>query len=279
MNPKATPASLQAQVSGSSFYAGMRVLPKAEREAMYAVYAFCRAVDDIADDQQGDRASRAVALDAWRNDIEALYAGGDPGQAALVADAVRRFDLQKDDFLAVIDGMATDVAGDVRWVPFETLDLYCDRVASAVGRLSVNIFGMDRATGVTLSHHLGRALQFTNILRDIDEDAAIGRVYLAGEHLTAAGIPFTTPIEVVNDPRIDAACRPLAAIAHRHYAEANAILATRPRGHLIAPRLMAAVYAPILSRMEKAGWSAPRTRIRTNKPALILTALRLWLFR
>ena len=279
MNPKATPASLQAQVSGSSFYAGMRVLPKAEREAMYAVYAFCRAVDDIADDQQGDRASRAVALQQWRDDIEALYAGGDPGQAALVADAVRQFDLQKDDFVAVIDGMAMDVADDVRWPPFETLDLYCDRVASAVGRLSVNIFGMERATGVALSHHLGRALQFTNILRDIDEDAAIGRVYLASEHLSAAGIPLTSPPQVVNDPRIDAACRPLAVIAHDHYAKANAILATRPHGHLIAPRLMAAVYAPILSRMEKAGWTAPRTRIRTNKPALILTALRLWLFR
>ncbi|RZF65849.1 squalene synthase HpnD [Sphingomonas populi] len=279
MNPKATPASLQAQVSGSSFYAGMRVLPKAEREAMYAVYAFCRAVDDIADDQQGERAGRAVALEQWRDDIEALYAGRDPGQAALVADAVRRFDLQKDDFVAVIDGMAMDVAGDVRWPPFETLDVYCDRVASAVGRLSVNIFGMERATGVTLSHHLGRALQFTNILRDIDEDAEIGRVYLAGEHLGAAGIAFTTPRQVVDDPRIDAACRPLAAIAHDHYAKANAILATRPHGHLIAPRLMAAVYAPILSRMETAGWTAPRTRIRTNKPALILTALRLWLFR
>jgi squalene synthase HpnD len=279
MNPKATPASLQSQVSGSSFYAGMRVLPKAEREAMYAVYAFCRAVDDIADDQQGDRASRAVALERWRSEIEALYAGRDPGQAALVADAVRRFDLQKADFLAVIDGMAMDVEADLRWVPFETLDLYCDRVASAVGRLSVNIFGMERATGVALSHHLGRALQFTNILRDVDEDAAIGRVYLAGEHLNAAGIPFTTPVEVVNDPRIDAACRPLAAIAQSHYAEANAILAKRPRGHLIAPRLMAAVYAPILSRMERTGWTPPRTRIRTNKPALILTALRLWMFR
>ena len=78
MNPKATPGQLQAQVSGSSFYAGMRVLPKAEREAMYAVYAFCRAVDDIADDEQGERAERAAALDAWRADIASLYTGGDP---------------------------------------------------------------------------------------------------------------------------------------------------------------------------------------------------------
>ncbi|MDO7843051.1 presqualene diphosphate synthase HpnD [Sphingomonas immobilis] len=281
MNLDNTPASLQSQVSGSSFYAGMRVLPKAEREAMYAVYAFCRAVDDIADDEHkiGDRAERARQLDRWRGDIEALYAGSDPGQAALVAEAVRRFGLERADFLAVIDGMAMDVAADIRWVPFETLDLYCDRVASAVGRLSVKIFGMEHEPGVALSHHLGRALQFTNILRDVDEDAAIGRVYLAEEHLTAAGIVFTTPLEVVNHPNIDAACRPLAAKAQAHFAEANRILASRPKGHLIAPRLMAAVYAPILSRMEKAGWTSPRTRIRTNKPALILTALRLWLFR
>ena len=279
MNPKATPAQLQAQVSGSSFYAGMRVLPKVQREAMYAVYAFCRAVDDIADDEIGDRPARAAQLEVWRTDIESLYAGGDPGQAVLVAEAVRRFALDKADLLAVIDGMAMDVAGDIRWPPFETLDLYCDRVASAVGRLSVKIFGMDDAVGIDLAHHLGRALQFTNILRDVDEDAAIGRVYLPAEQLTAAGIEFLDPITVVGDPRVDAACRTLADKAHAHFRAAEAILAKRPRGHLIAPRLMAAVYAPILTRMEAVGWAPPRTRIKVNKPALILTVLRLWLFR
>ncbi len=279
MNPDATPAALQAQVSGSSFYAGMRVLPRAEREAMYAVYAFCRAVDDIADDEVGERPARAAALAAWRGDIESLYAGEPSGRAALVAEAARRFDLDQADFLAVIDGMAMDVEGDIRWPPFDTLDLYCDRVASAVGRLSVRIFGMERAPGVTLAHHLGRALQFTNILRDIDEDATIGRVYLPAEPLLAAGIVLTDPLAVVTDPRIDGACRLLAAKAHEHFAAAQAILSSRPRGHLLAPRLMAAVYEPILRRMEVAGWAAPRTRIRTNKVALIFTAIRLSLFR
>lgn len=279
MNPDATPAALQAHVSGSSFYAGMRVLPKAERAAIYAVYAFCRAVDDIADDDAGERAVRAAALEAWRGDVESLYAGGPPGRAAPVAEAVRRFDLDKADFLAIIDGMAMDVEGDIRWPPFDTLDLYCDRVASAVGRLSVRIFGMERGPGVDLAHNLGRALQFTNILRDIDEDAAIGRVYLPAEPLLAAGIVFTDPPRVVADPRIDGACRFLAARAHEHFAAARAILAARPRGHLLAPRLMAAVYEPILRRMEAAGWAAPRPRIRTNKAALILTAIRLSLFR
>ncbi|WP_010215759.1 presqualene diphosphate synthase HpnD [Sphingomonas sp. PAMC 26621] len=279
MNPKATPAQLQAQVSGSSFYAGMRVLPKAEREAMYAVYAFCRQVDDIADDEGGNREDRAVALDAWRADIESLYARRDPGQAALLAEAVERFGLRKDDFLAVIDGMAMDVERDIRWPAFDTLDLYCDRVASAVGRLSVRIFGMEERPGIELAYHLGRALQFTNILRDIDEDATIGRVYLPREPLVAAGVALDEPLILVADPRIEGACRMLAAKAHEHFAAAQAILATRPRGHLLAPRLMAAVYEPLLRRMETAGWAAPRTRIRVNKPALLLTVLRLSLFR
>jgi presqualene diphosphate synthase len=279
MNPKNTPAALQAQVSGSSFYAGMRVLPKAEREAMYAVYAFCRAVDDIADDQQGDRASRAEALEAWRHDIDALYAGGHPGRAELVAEAVSRFQLDKADFHAVIDGMATDVAGDVRWPDFATLDLYCDRVASAVGRLSVKIFGMEHDEGVMLAHHLGRALQFTNILRDIDEDASIGRVYLAREHLEQAGVDLSSPASVAADPHLDKPARDLALLAHDHYAAAHAILARRPKGHLIAPRLMGAVYEKILSRMEEVGWGPPRTRIKVNKAALLFTVARLWLLR
>ncbi len=279
MNPDATPAALQQQVSGSSFYAGMRVLPKAEREAMYAIYGFCRLVDDIADDQQGNREGRMQALDAWRADLDSLYAGGPPGQAALVAEAVKRFKLDRADFEAVIDGMAMDVDRDIRWPPMAELDLYCDRVASAVGRLSVRVFGMDEAPGIELAYHLGRALQFTNILRDVDEDAEIGRVYLPAEAITAAGIPFTTPLEVVADPRIDAACRSLAATAHEHYRRAHALLATRPRGHLIAPRLMEAAYAKVLQRTEAVGWKPPRRRVKVSKLALLWTVARLWLTR
>lgn len=275
MNPDSTPGAMQKQVSGSSFYAGMRVLPKAEREAMYAIYGFCRLVDDIADDDQGDRAERAAALESWRRDVVALYAGGDPGQARLIAEAVRRFDLRQEDFLAVIDGMAMDVERDIRWRPFAELDLYCDRVASAVGRLSVRVFGMEEAPGIALAFHLGRALQYTNILRDLDEDAAIGRVYLPGEAITAAGIPFTTPVEVVGDARIDEVCRQVAEIAHGHYDAARAILAERPRGHLLAPRLMEAVYAKVLARTEAIGWRPPRTRVKMSKPELLWTVVRL----
>jgi phytoene synthase len=276
MNQAAAPAK---QASGSSFYAGMRVLPRHEREAMYAIYAFCREVDDIADDLQGDRADRAAALDRWRADVDAIYDDGDPRQAALLVEPVRRFDLDRADFHAVIDGMAMDVARDIRWPSAAELDLYCDRVASAVGRLSVRVFGMDPAPGLALAHHLGRALQLTNILRDIDEDAAIGRVYLPGEALVAAGIALTTPGEVVGDPRIDRVARELAGQAERHFAEANAMLAQRPRGLLIAPRLMAVAYARLLARMESAGWAPPRQRVHVGKLGLLLTALRLMVMR
>ncbi|HEY0314749.1 MAG TPA: presqualene diphosphate synthase HpnD [Sphingomonas sp.] len=265
--------------SGSSFYAGMRVLPRAERHAMYALYEFCRIVDDIADDQQGDRASRAAGLDRWRVDLDSLYAGGDPGVAALLVEPVRRFGLRREDFEAVIDGMAMDVAADIRWPTTDILDLYCDRVASAVGRLSIKIFGMEERPGFELAHHLGRALQLTNILRDIDEDAAIGRVYLPIEAIETQGIVVGDIAKVVGDPRIDGVGQMLARQAQEHFLTAQAILKAGPKGHLIAPKLMAAAYSELLRRMRQAGWAPPRKRVRHNRLALAWTLLRLRLWR
>ena len=274
MSGTLTLAEMHAKVSSSSFYAGMRVLPKASREAMFAIYAFCRMVDDIADDHAQDRTSRAQELAGWAADVDALFAGKDAGRAAFLSEAVGRFDLEQKDLQAVIDGMQMDVDRDIRWPDERELDLYCDRVASAVGRLSVRVFEMDRQPGLALAHHLGRALQLTNILRDIDEDAAIGRVYLPREALEEAGITLTTPIEIAADPGIDRAARRVAAEAKRHFAEAGSILRSRPRGRLIAPRLMEAAYSRLLDRMLVHGWQAPRKRVRVSKPMLLLTLLR-----
>lgn len=279
MSAVQTMDDLRAKVSGSSFYAGMRILPRAEREAMFAIYGFCRMVDDIADDQQTPREQRGAALDEWVDGIAALYRGGDAGVATFLKEAVRDFDLQQEDFLEVIAGMRMDVDGDVRWPDFATFDLYCDRVASAVGRLSVNVFGMDRAVGVELSHHLGRALQFTNILRDIDEDVGIGRVYLPIEALQAAGITPTTPEALVLEPNLDAAARWLVPYAQEHFAQAARILNSRPKGHLVAPRLMESAYARILRRLIAQGWNAPRVRVGTSKWRLVLALIRFTLWR
>ena len=224
----------------------MRVLPKAERTAMYAIYGFCRIVDDIADEEGPPIAERQAALSAWRGHIRALYAGGDPqaadlGPAAMLAEPVARYGLAEADFQAVIDGMEMDFVG-LRGPDMATLDLYVDRVACAVGRLSVRVFGMDEAPGLDLADHLGRALQLTNILRDLDEDAQMGRLYLPDELLAEAGITSRDPGEVAADPRLAAVCDKLAALAEDHYAKAAALLATRPRGRLAPPKLMAAAY-------------------------------------
>ena len=273
----ATPREILAveqKAKRSSFYSAMRLMPRAEREAMFAIYAFCRMVDDIADDGIGTRQERFAALAKWRRDLDTLYSGGRAVESAFLKDAVARYGLRKEDFLAVIDGMEMDVVQDIVAPDLVILDLYCDRVASAVGRLSVKVFGMDEAPGFDLAHHLGRALQLTNILRDLDEDAAIGRLYLAREHLGTAGVTIGEPRSTLADPRIDAACRSCARLAHHHYEKADAILRARPRGRIRTPRLMGAVYAAILSAMESEGWSPPRKRVSLPKTQLAMIVLR-----
>ena len=193
--------------TGSSFYAAMRILPQEQREAMFQIYSFCRQVDDIAD-SDGPREQRLAALQQWREDIDALYRGQPPARLRDYVASVKGFGLEREDFLAIVDGMEMDVPQDIRAPDLATLDLYCDRVASAVGRLSVKVFGLPREDGILLAHHLGRALQLTNILRDIDEDAAIGRLYLPKEGLVQAGIGSTDPLVVAADPAVPKVCAP-----------------------------------------------------------------------
>ncbi|GJE05398.1 MULTISPECIES: presqualene diphosphate synthase HpnD [Methylobacterium] len=271
-SPQPTPeANLPA--AGSSFYTAMRLLPKSRREAMYAVYAFCRAVDDVADDG-GPRDVRAAELERWRADIDALYAGRPPARVRDLVGPVAQYGLKREDFQAVIDGMAMDAAEDIVAPDEATLDLYCDRVASAVGRLSVRIFGMPEADGIKLAHHQGRALQLTNILRDIDEDAGRGRLYLPREKLAGIGLAHPTPDEAIRHPRIGEVCRAVAAEAQAHYDATWAIIARSPRKATKAARLMAAAYRLYLDAVLRRGWEMPRARVKPGKPALLWVALR-----
>ncbi len=251
----------------------MKILPPAQREAMFEIYGFCRRVDDIAD-SDGPRAERLMALARWRADVNALYEGGAAPQLAGLAQPVRQFDLAREDFLAVIDGMEMDATDDIRAPSLAILDLYCDRVASAVGRLSVRVFGMEREAGKLLAHHLGRALQLTNILRDLDEDAAVGRLYLPREALVRAGIATNDPAAALRSPALGAACAELVERAYRHFAEADAVMARAPRRTVRAPRIMGKVYRSMLDRMVARGWSAPRQRIRVPRALLLWIVLR-----
>jgi squalene synthase HpnD len=272
MTTQADENSSERIAAGSSFYAAMRILPRAQREGMFEIYSFCRQVDDIAD-SDGPRDTRLAALQKWRSDIDDVYAGLPPAPLRALARTVAEFSLEKSDFLAVIDGMEMDVISTIVAPDLQTLDLYCDRVASAVGRLSVKIFGMAHDDGIALSHHLGRALQLTNILRDIDEDAGIGRVYLPRETLAEAGVTSMTP-ETVSASKLDVACAPLVAQAQEHFRISNGIMKRYPRGVVIAPKIMAQAYGAILSKLIARGFAAPRPRVRVSKVRLI--ALLLW---
>jgi squalene synthase HpnD len=259
--------------SGSSFYAAMRILPVEQREAMFQIYSFCRQVDDIAD-SDGPRPERLAALQKWRDDIDALYQGRAPERLRDYVATIRKFDLKREDFLAVVDGMEMDVPQDIRAPDLATLDLYCDRVASAVGRLSVRVFGMPQDDGILLAHHLGRALQLTNILRDIDEDAGLGRLYLPREGLLEAGITETDPIKVAAAPALPKVCAPLVARAKEHFEKSDEIMARHPRRVVRAPRIMSKYYGAILRRLIARGFSAPRAPVRVSKVTRLGIVLR-----
>jgi phytoene synthase len=267
--------AVKKKASGSSFYVAMRLMPEAERQAMFAIYAFCRKVDDIADDGVGTREERHARLAAWKDDIAALYRGAPAGQAQFLAPVLARYHPRQEDFDAVIDGMEMDVAEDIVAPSLATLDLYCDRVASAVGRLSIKVFGMEEGPGFELAHHLGRALQLTNILRDIDEDADNGRLYLPREYLEEMHCCASLdPRAVVMRPEIDTVCRKLASLAHRHYDSARAVLARKPKGRIATPALMGAVYSEILTMSERQGFAPPRRRVSLGKWRLLALVAR-----
>jgi len=269
----AADANYGTTASGSSFYAAMRILPRAQREAMFQIYSFCRHVDDIAD-SDGPRDERLAALQQWRDDVDALYRGHPPARLRDYAPTIARFGLKREDFLAIIDGMEMDVPADIRAPDMATLDLYCDRVASAVGRLSVKVFGMPEDDGILLAHHLGRALQLTNILRDIDEDAGLGRLYLPRESLLLAGITSNDPDKVVAERTLPKVCLPLAERARRHFEQADEVMKRNSRRAVRAPRIMEKYYRAILDLLVARGFAPPREPVRVGKLARIAIILR-----
>jgi presqualene diphosphate synthase len=261
----------RVEAAGTSFYWAMRLLPKHRRNGMYAIYAFCREVDDIAD---GGRPVeyKIAALAAWREEIDALYAGHPRHVVAhALSKAAVRYHLRQRDFLAIIDGMEMDAREDIRAPDLATLDLYCARVASAVGHLSVHVFGDPSDAAHAVAESLGRALQLTNILRDLDEDAGRGRLYLPREVLDRHGIRATDPAAVLGHPALPAACREVAAIAEQHFQLSTRAMARCSRRAMRPAAVMAAIYHATLLALLRSGWRDPATRVTVSKP------LKLWL--
>lgn len=264
--------------SGSSFLAGMRALPRERREAMFAVYAFCREVDDIAD-EPAPLEEKLRGLQAWREEIEQLFEGRPAsltGRALL--DPIATFALPKPEFLAVIDGMEMDARGPVVAPDLETLLLYCRRVAGAVGMLSIRCFGATGPKAEELAVVLGEGLQLTNILRDLVEDAEDGRLYLPEEALVAAGITTRDPAAVLRDPGRAAAAAWLGKRARTRLEEAGVIMKLLPRRAMRPAILMHAVYVKILDRLDARGWAVLEPRVSLSKLSKLAVLLRHGLF-
>lgn len=277
----------KVQAAGSSFYWAMRFLPQNKRAALFAIYAFCREVDDIADGT-GSREDKIVALDRWRRKIEDLYAGrafsGEPGDeiARALSPAVTAYKLRKKDFIAVIEGMEMDARGPIVAPSLEDLDTYCDRVASAVGRLCIRAFGEPTPAGKRIADRLGRALQLTNILRDIDEDAAIGRLYLPAEYLAQAGVAATDPLQVAAHARLPQVVAAVGALATQAFADSEAALTQCDKDAVRPAVIMMRIYRQHLDRLRDNAWKPvpPLTglaRIRANVSKL-WTAIHTGLF-
>jgi len=246
--------AFRLRATGSSFFWAMQLLPYQRREAMYALYAYCREVDDIAD---GDapRSLKDVLLSDWRSEIALLYAGCPQHSVTrALSEAVHLYGLQCSDFLAIIDGMEMDARTDVRAPSLEELDLYCERVVVAVGRLSVRIFGEETQAGEYVAAELGRALQLTNILRDLAEDARRNRLYLPREMLRAHSIYATIPSWVLAQAALPKVCRDLAMLAEEHYSAAAKAIAACPRRMMRPAAVMLHTYRALLHELLARGW-------------------------
>ncbi|MGF1457190.1 MAG: presqualene diphosphate synthase HpnD [Alphaproteobacteria bacterium] len=238
--------------SGTSFGLGMRILPKARRDAMFAIYAFCREIDDIAD-EEGTPEEKHAALDAWRAEINALYAGRPRFKTAVALEGpIADYGLEREEFILLIEGMEMDVDGPIRAPSMDTLLAYCRRVAGAVGRLSMPVFGAPAGQpSDDFALALADALQLTNILRDVQTDASIGRLYLPGDYLEAHGIASIDPQTVADHPQTPAVCRAIGAIARERFATARRAMEQLDWRVLRPALLMMGMYEETLRRLEQ----------------------------
>ncbi|MCK5620978.1 MAG: presqualene diphosphate synthase HpnD [Alphaproteobacteria bacterium] len=260
--------------AGTSFYWAMRLLPAERRDAMFAVYAFCREVDDIADGELPVEEKR-VGLDEWRAEIARIFEGEPESTVGrALAAATRDYGLDRADMEAIVDGMEMDATGEALAPDMQTLITYCNRVASAVGLLSIKVFGDDSEDARRGAVALGHALQLTNILRDVVDDAARGRLYLPRELLLEYGIAATNPAEVIDNQVVSAVCDELAEVAANRFAEARKSFKTCNRKALKPAFAMMDVYRLLLRRMQARGWTRLDKRVRIGPLAKLWIALK-----
>jgi phytoene synthase len=260
--------------SSSNFYYAFMLLPAERRRALYAVYAFCRFVDDIADDQSiGDP---ATLLARWREELERVY-GGAPTRpiSRALADTARHFSIPRVYFDEVIAGVEMDLSRR-RYATFEELRLYCYRVASAVGLICIEVFGYSNPETKVYAENLGIAFQITNILRDVREDAARGRIYLPLEDLARFGV---SEDEILRGVYSDAFVRLMEFEANRareYYLRADRALPAEDRSSLLTAEAMRSIYGALLNLIVSSRYRVLDRRLSLSAPKKLYLVGRAW---
>ncbi len=237
--------------SGSSFYWGMKLLPEIEKRAMFSVYAFCRVVDDIADNC-GTINSKKIKLNNWKKKINGLYKKKKINESILkeLKASIENFNLEKKDFISIIDGMLMDVKKKIQFPSTSELEKYCKRVAVAVGYLSIKIFGLNDPKGKKYAYSLGMAFQLTNIVRDFSEDLEIGRCYIPEVKLKKYGIKREIfNLEKAN--KIQEVLQEVLGDADDFFKKADELSINFDKKKIVASELMKEFYKKIHKKMFK----------------------------
>jgi len=266
----------KAAGSGSSFYYGFLVLPRPQREAITAFYAFCREVDDVVDEAQEPAIARA-RLDWWRAELERLEAGQPthPVTQALLP-ALAPYGIDREQLEEIIDGMAMDLE-QVRYPDFRALRLYCHRVAGVVGEVAAAIFGYREHATLKYAARLGLAFQLTNIIRDVGEDARRGRIYLPQDELARFGVSEAELLGGQDSENFRRLMDFQYQRARATYDEAMALLPQSDRKRQRPGLIMAAIYRATLERARREAYPVLHRRITLPRLLKIWLAGRAWL--
>jgi phytoene synthase len=272
----------------TNFYYSFLVLPSRKRQAIVAVWDFCRVVDDAVDEvvppsaRRGGlraeaRARAAARLAEWREELASIYTGlPRTAQGQNLQPFVREFGLPRAQFELLIDGVEMDLA-HTRYQTFEALAEYCRRVASTVGLICVEIFGYRDPRAREYAVQLGLALQLTNIIRDVAEDLRSGRVYLPADDLARFGVSERDLEAGIVTPAVSQLLRFQCERARSYYDRAAAALPASDAYSLVAAAIMGAIYFEILRRIERNRYDVFSRRIRVPRPQRAAIALRVWL--
>ena len=266
----------KAAASGSSFYYSFMFLPPEKRRAIVALYAFCREVDDVVDECTDEQVARTT-LNWWRGQVAEIY-GGKPQHPVAIAlvPIVKQFNMAQEHLLEIIDGMEMDL-DQPRYADFKSLQLYCYRVASVVGLLSVEIFGYKNRQTLKYAHDLGIAFQLTNIIRDVGEDARRNRIYLPMDEMQQFGVTAADILNARESENFQKLMAFQVARAERFYDQALALLPNEDRKTQRTGLIMAAIYRATLIEVVASGCHVLKERVSLTPLRKLWLAFKTWI--